>query len=156
MKAPNSVLYAPMMLALLMGGSFQGWLTSVASSWWESGHDEGGGRLVVAHARADQHEPIAGMDLLLGKGIVQGHGNAGRAGIAPLFHDAVGFLHGQSEAVHDQFDGGLPDLGEDDEVDVGDRESAGRGQLARQPGPALVVDLGRIAVEHLHLCLLYT
>ena len=60
-------------------------------------------------------------------------------------------VHRQAEVLHHEVDARLPDLREDDELDVRNREPMACGELAHEARPALVVDLRRVALEHLHL-----
>src|SRR5258708_22139792 len=115
-----------------------------------TGHPEGGAGLVMADAGADEDDEIARLDFLLHERVIQGHGDAGRAGITPLLHHHVRLFHRETEIGHHQLDGRLPDLREDGEVDVTDGEAAILRHLAHKLWPADVVDLGWIALDHFH------
>src|SRR6266446_366882 len=49
-----------------------------------TGHPEGRGGLVIADPGADEDDEIARLDLLLHERVIESHGDAGRAGVAPL------------------------------------------------------------------------
>src|ERR1044071_1150297 len=108
------------------------------------------GGLVVADSRSDQHDQISRLHLLLLQRVVERHQDARGAGVAPALHDRVRLRHRQPKMIHYQLDRRLAHLGEDDEVDVVDLEIAVRGNAPHEARPALVVDLGRITLDHLH------
>src|SRR5690606_7746702 len=83
-------------------------------------------------------------------GVVQGHGHAGRAGVAPLIHHPVRLLQWLLQQAHRLLDGVYVELREDEEIDVIHRQARFLHQLVHQYGPVLAGERCRELTHKLH------
>jgi hypothetical protein len=96
--------------------------------------------LVPAEPRTDHDDEVAALDLAEFDSIVQGHRDAGRAGVTPFLHDGMAFLDRHITALRRYRDRPFADLGEDQLVHLIRGEAVFGGLALEQARPILFID----------------